>query len=86
MLNFFQEILGDQIGDRSTALGSALLAGSAIGLYGWDISKPETLSRVNEQGNTTFRPAVHVTHREERWRMWKRAIERAKGWDEDKDE
>jgi glycerol kinase len=72
--------------DRSTALGSALLAGSAIGLFGWDMSKPESFAKVNEQGSTKFRSTVHATQREERWRFWKRAVERARGWDEDKEE
>lgn len=71
---------------RSTALGSALLAGSAIGLFGWDMSKPESFAKVNEQGSTKFRSTVHVTQREERWHLWKRAVERARGWDEDKEE
>jgi glycerol kinase len=31
---------------ESTALGSALLAGSALGLFGWDLTKPETLRKV----------------------------------------
>jgi glycerol kinase len=32
---------------KSTALGSAILAGAAIGLFGWDLGRPETLARVN---------------------------------------
>lgn len=32
---------------ESTALGSALLAGSAIKFAGWDIDRPETLSEVS---------------------------------------
>lgn len=31
---------------ESTALGSALLAGSAVGFAGWDIDRPETLNKV----------------------------------------
>lgn len=43
---------------ESTALGSALLAGSAVGLFGWDINKPETLSKVNTAGKQVFEPKI----------------------------
>ncbi|CAL1715600.1 unnamed protein product [Somion occarium] len=66
---------------ESTALGSALLAGSAIRLFGWDISKPETLSEVNTRGNTTFVPGMPEEDREKRWQGWQRAVERSKGWE-----
>ncbi|KAG8809786.1 Glycerol kinase [Serendipita sp. 399] len=88
------QILADNIGfdilrpemRESTALGSALLAGSAVGLYGWDLSKPKTFARVNSAGNTTFKSSIDDPTRAERWRMWQRAVERAKGWDEDQNE
>jgi glycerol kinase len=66
---------------RSTALGSALLAGSAIGLYGWDLSKPETFARVNSQGSSTFTPVMQTESREAGWKLWKQAVEKSKGWD-----
>jgi glycerol kinase len=71
---------------RSTALGSALLAGSAIGLYGWDLNKPATLAKVNALGGSTFRCTLKDDVRAEKWRLWQRAIERARGWDEDQEE
>jgi glycerol kinase len=67
---------------RSTALGSALLAGSAIGLFGWDITKPETLAEVNVKGSYEFRPSLDEKERQKKWAGWKRAVERSKGWDE----
>ena len=67
--------------DRSTALGSALLAGSAIGLFGWDIRHPETLGKVNTRGSTTFKPMLSEEERERGWKGWQRAVERSKGWD-----
>ena len=36
----------------STTFGSALLAGAAIGLFGWDITRPETFARVNTAHST----------------------------------
>lgn len=88
------QILADVVGYKilrpemreSTALGSALLAGSAVGLYGWDLSKPETFAKVNSQGSTTFSPAVHSEAREARWKQWQRAVERSKGWDQNVEE
>jgi len=65
---------------ESTALGSALLAGSAINLFGWDISKPETLSKVNTKGNVVFKPEISDKERETKWQGWCRAVERSKGW------
>ena len=71
---------------ESTALGSALLAGSAIRLHGWNISEPETLAEVNTKGSTNFQPSMPEPEREKRWAGWKRAVERSRGWEEGKDE
>ncbi|TFY80363.1 hypothetical protein EWM64_g3649 [Hericium alpestre] len=68
---------------ESTALGSALLAGSAIGLFGWDITKPETLAEVNTAGSTPFIPTVTAADRDQRWDGWERAVERSRGWNVD---
>jgi glycerol kinase len=65
---------------RSTALGSALLAGNALKLWGWDITKPSTLAKVNVKGKTTFESKIDDKDREKRYRNWNRAVERAKGW------
>jgi len=71
---------------RSTALGAALLAGAAVKLYGWDLTKPETFAHVNEAGANRFKPKIGRELREKKWRDWNRAVERARGWDEDKEE
>jgi len=68
---------------ESTALGAALLAGSAIKLFGWDLNQPSTLEHVNTKGNKTFKPQMSEQDREERWRGWKKAVDRSKGWTED---
>ncbi|KAG6864851.1 hypothetical protein C0991_006792 [Blastosporella zonata] len=67
---------------ESTALGSALLAGAAIKLFGWDLSKPETLAEVNTKGSREFSPQLSTQEQLRRWDGWQRAVERAKGWDE----
>ncbi|KAI0769147.1 glycerol kinase [Trametes elegans] len=71
---------------ESTALGSALLAGSAVRLHGWDISKPETLAEVNAKGKFEFTPSMPEPEREKRWQGWQRAVERSMGWEEGVDE
>ncbi|KAF8576472.1 glycerol kinase [Ramaria rubella] len=67
---------------ESTALGSALLAGSAIGFCGWNINEPETLSQVNTKGSRTFTQSIMDEDKERRYKGWERAVERAKGWAE----
>lgn len=66
---------------RSTALGSALLAGSAIGFAGWDVANPETLKEVNTKGSTTFSPKLKEDDREKGFKGWKKAIQASAGWD-----
>ena len=71
---------------ESTALGSALLAGSAVGLFGWDIAKPETLHEVNTAGSTVFKPKTTKEYRDKKWAGWQRAVERSRGWSNGIDE
>lgn len=65
---------------ETTALGSALLAGQAKGLFGWDLSKPETLAKVNVSGRDVFKPQLSGEKREHLLRQWWRAVERSRGW------
>jgi len=62
---------------ESTAPGSALLAASAVGLFGWDIMRPETLVDVNSARGTVCVP--HTTA-EERSRPWLAACCGALPW------
>ncbi|KAH8832905.1 glycerol kinase [Flagelloscypha sp. PMI_526] len=71
---------------ESTALGSAIMAGCAIGLYGWDINKLETLNEVNTRGTSEFKPSFDEEVREKMWNGWQRAVERSKGWEDAVDE
>lgn len=65
---------------ESTALGSALLAGSALGLFGWDLTKPETLSEVNTANVDIFEPEITEKKRLKMVKGWNRAVSRAKSW------
>jgi len=71
---------------ESTALGSALLAASAVGLFGWDITRPETLVDVNTARCTLFAPRTTPEERSRAWRGWQRAVERSRGWIETAEE
>ena len=74
------------VATRSTALGAALLAGAAVKLYGWDLTKPDTFAHVNEAGTKMFKPKISKELRNKKWRDWNRAVERARGWEEDEEE
>jgi len=67
---------------ESTALGSAILAGCAIKLHGWDLMNPETLKEVNTKGNVVFKPSIDDDERNKRWNGWNKAVERSRGWTE----
>jgi len=67
---------------ESTALGSALLAGAAKGLFGWKISDPSTFSKVNAANKDHFEPKLGEEERKALIAGWDRAVERAKGWEE----
>jgi glycerol kinase len=68
---------------ESTALGSAIMAGQALGLFGWDVTKPATLDQVNVKGQKVFSAKWDDAERAKRYRGWERAVGRAKGWNED---
>ena len=63
-----------------TTLGSALLAASAVRLFGWDITRPETLVDINTAPTTVFAPRTTAGERSSAWRGWQRAVERSHGW------
>lgn len=65
---------------ESTALGSALLAGHALGLFGWDVRDPSTLSKVNTADVHTFEPELSEKDRLKRVKGWERAVQRASKW------
>ena len=62
---------------ETTALGAAMLAGRAVGL--WD---EKQMSAINPP-EARFTPALSGAERERRSRDWHRAVERARGWAEE---
>jgi len=71
---------------ETTALGAALLAGHAIGLFGWDLNRPETLFATQSAGKSVFKPSISKSQRDHKFRGWNRAVTRSKGWLENDDE
>jgi len=61
-----------------TAFGAAALAGLGVGVFR-DRAELESLQA---EGATRFEPRLDVEHREVLYGGWKRAVERARGWEE----
>jgi hypothetical protein len=68
---------------RSTTLGSVLLAGAAIRLFGWDIARPEMCTPVNMAHNMYFVPRLGEEECSEVWWGWQCAVEHLHGVDRD---
>jgi glycerol kinase len=62
---------------ETTALGAAYAAGLGLGVY----SSPEEISRL-WRADRTFEPSWDAARREEALRLWKRAVDRSRGWHE----
>ncbi|HEX3301472.1 MAG TPA: FGGY-family carbohydrate kinase, partial [Thermomicrobiales bacterium] len=60
---------------ETTALGAAYLAGLGIGYW----ADESELSRM-WQSNGQFAPAISADERESRIAIWRRAVERSRGW------
>ena len=83
MMQFQSDILGVPVVRpqvlETTALGAALLAGIGVGLYS---SKEEAASMVKP--DLTFTPEMDEYNRSLALYGWHRAVERSRGWVEDK--
>jgi glycerol kinase len=62
---------------ETTALGAAYLAGLATGFW----AGPGEL-RAKREGDVRFEPRMEAGERATRRAVWRRAVERAKGWTE----
>lgn len=80
LMQFQADILGARVDrpvvNETTALGAAYLAGLGVGF--WKNTRAVT---ENWALDRTFEPAMKKKDREARYAGWKRAVERAKGWD-----
>lgn len=81
LMQFQSDILGTRV-ERPlvrevTALGAAYLAGLAIGFWK-DLDEVKARSTIERE----FRPGIETTERNYRYAGWKKAVERAKGWED----
>ncbi len=81
LMQFQSDILGVPVNrpvvNETTALGAAYLAGLAVGY--WE-SKTEIAEKWEVDRN--FQPAMSIQRREDLYRGWKKAVERARNWEE----
>lgn len=66
---------------ETTAFGTAIAAGLAVGIW----SSVHDLDQVNVEGVTTFKPKLTEAEREERYDIWKKAVESSLHWTDDVD-
>jgi glycerol kinase len=74
------DILGIEV-DRplmreTTALGSAIAAGMAVGVW----KSFDDLSAINEKGRTQFTSQISSKKREKMYSGWQEAVKRSFGW------
>ena len=81
LMQFQSDILGVPVVTpqvtETTALGAAMLAGRAVGL--WDDNRLKTVWQRKKE----FRPTMPGENRERLLQQWRRAIERARRWEEE---
>jgi glycerol kinase len=82
LMQFQADILGVPVAvqetTETTALGAAYLAGLAVGFW-----KDRTQLARNSKIKKRYIPRMTSRQREALYRNWKRAVERAKGWEEE---
>lgn len=61
---------------ETTALGAAIAAGFAVGV--WETF--EELSEINTAGKTTFQPKISKEESEKKFERWEKAVDMCRGW------
>jgi glycerol kinase len=61
---------------ETTALGAAIAAGLAVGVW----SHLDDLRDVNSEGRTVFTPQIDAQEREKVRKKWEQAVEMSRGW------
>ncbi|NLZ46429.1 MAG: glycerol kinase GlpK [Clostridiales bacterium] len=81
LMEFQADILNSTISRpkcvETTAMGAAFLAGLGIGFW----KSPEELKKINSTA-TKFQPRMSKDYREKLLRGWRKAVERAKDWED----
>ena len=61
---------------ETTALGSAIVAGFAAGVW----QEFEELKKINSESRMTFKPEISKTACDNLYAKWERAVEMSRGW------
>lgn len=61
---------------ETTALGSAIAAGFAVGVW----KSFDELKNINQTGRTVFKSKISKPESKKMYRQWTRAVEMCKGW------
>lgn len=61
---------------ETTALGAAIAAGLAVGVW----KNLADIKDVNSEGETIFKPRLKKEERECRFGTWQKAVRMSKGW------
>ena len=61
---------------ETTALGAAIAAGFAIGLW----KSFEELRNINTTGTKIFEPKISEEERDAKFKRWEQAVEMCRGW------
>ncbi|CEP08656.1 hypothetical protein [Parasitella parasitica] len=64
---------------ETTAFGAAIAAGLAVGVW----NSIHDLDQVNNKGITTFIPNLTLEEREEKYKIWRKAVESSLHWTDD---
>lgn len=67
---------------ETTALGAAIAAGFAVGVW----KNFDELKEVNSEGRFFFKPKMSQAASDKMYKRWTKAVEMSKGWEDDEDE
>jgi glycerol kinase len=67
---------------ETTALGAAIAAGFAVGVW----KDFDELKEINSEGRTYFKPQISQKQADKMYKKWNQAVEMSKGWSTDEDE
>lgn len=63
---------------ETTALGAAIAAGFAIGVW----QNFEELKNVNTAGTQVFQPKISAEEKDRKFAKWEKAVKMCKGWED----
>lgn len=67
---------------ETTALGAAIAAGFAVGVW----KDFDELKEINSEGRYFFKPKISQKASDRMYRKWTKAVEMSRGWQEDDEE